>query len=142
MKKILKSLFEIKQVNGVDHYYFRNKSICDEPVFLYMNDHVMESGHDDEYELSFRNEYAMVNDSGPWDERSRVFNMDINIKKKSKKVSGDMLMVDDYNLSDDACVTFFNLGLNVGYLDPDGENFIYYDKAVIKRRNTINKIIL
>lgn len=141
MEKILNSLFEIKKVNGVDHYYFRNKSICAEPVFLYMNDHFIEPGHDDYYELSFRNDYAMVNDSGPRNDRSRIFNMDINIEKKSKKVSGDMIMVDDYNLSDDACVTFYNLGLNVGYLDPDGEDFIYYDKAVIMRRNTIENII-
>jgi hypothetical protein len=138
---IIESLFEIKHVSGIDHYYFRNKAISDEPLF--QAEHYESSeGNIDEYQYAFENEahQALVDTTRTGKER--WYEIDINLENDSVFVSGMFRMMADYNLSDAACVTLYELGFDIVYVEKMPPiDYIYYDKTSILRRNSIKEII-
>lgn len=143
-KLILKCLFDIEKLDGKDIYLFKNKDITREPLYLnrevYLNRHNQE-----EFQYSFRTLSSIRKNSDEVSMNERTYNLDIYIDEDSREVTGEMIMLDDYKLSDSACMTFYDLDIEVGYVSDD-DNFpkikhIYYDKTAIMRRNIIKNII-
>lgn len=141
-KDIINALFEVSlDEQGQEIFSFRNKAISNQ-IFLMEHYHEYGIGKPRannvyEFDYTFSNQEAG---------KLRVeYLMDITIDSDSQTASGKVTMARDYGLRDSACMSFYNLGLELGYHNGEGDavfdGFIPYDKEAIQRRHTIKSII-
>ncbi len=135
---IIDKFFTIKAIgNGAHGYYFKDSSVTTDRFGIYMND-CQKKQTETVYHISLHS----VDKNASFD-NSKVFTFNIEIDNNTGKVSGQMIMNDDYKLSEDTCMVFFNMNLNVGYVSAIGQPIKnhYYDRDSITRLRTIKSIL-
>lgn len=143
INEVIDIIFEV----SIDQYdqeifHFRNKAISrEEFILLHHHEYGDSNGrsvnnHRYEYEYTFSNKHL--------DKRGMEFLFEITIDADVDEMVGSVLMENDYKLSEEACMTFYDLGLDICY-NPTGDNdyndYETYDKEAIMRRYTIKSII-
>ncbi len=135
---ILANFFTMKILDshGSKGYYFKDTSVSTDCFGMYMEDHKLMGGSQ-VYQLS----YHSTNDDRSFN-NTHVFTFYIVINETPGSIRGKVTMGDDYKLSDETCMLFFNLNLNICYaIERNFSDFVYYDRTVIERRYAIKNII-
>ena len=128
------NLFNVVTNKGTMQYQFKDTTICEDWFELFRDDNWVLFGLHT-FGLSFR--------SDPPNKPHHFYNFDLSIDKSTGKIFGEVFTPHDYNIPDSGCITLYNIGVNIGYIDPDGDfcDFIYYNKKAIMRRHSIQSII-